>query len=1090
MSQTPVTNLQPTLTMAEYIDTAGAFPPRDGGGDGPFLGEIDISAANPDIFAFPAEGQTLAINRYEADFSIIGTYYGGDGIRSFQLPNLSGAEMIGTGQGTGLPNYVTGESTGTASNTILPADVPSSLGGGGQTLNNDQPSVAITYAINATGIYPSGTLSSGTIGVVTAFAGNFPPGSELACNGQLLSISQYEALYNVIGTTYGGDGITTFALPNLMGRDIVGSGQNPVDGTNYVLGQDVGAATVGISKANLPASGDQPIDNVQPGLAMNYYIATTGVFPSNPTAEGAPSGEAYIGQIFAFAGDLSDPDGCLPCAGQLLQIQQYQALYALLGNTYGGDGVTTFALPDLRGKSILGVGASNPEGQEQGSATTALVNADFTPPSVGSLTSNPTDAVQGGAGVAVLAATPTGLTAAMTNGDLQSVTVTIAKPQIGDLLGVGGNFTLSGTATAFTTSNGGNFLATYINGVLEIANTAGVLNTVAQYEAAMALVDYEDAGTDASTSQHPTRTLDWVANDGIQNSATATSSIVIDRPPVLTPETVTVQLPIGGATDSTNDQGVLAPAFASDLDGDPLTVSAVNGASGSVGAAVAGVDGTLTLNANGSFSYQLTGLASPTDSFSYTVSDGKGGTATQTLTFDAPAAVAPQIVVMAPPDHSATLTSPVNPFAGDAVIDENGAGVIDTLTVTPSLAADGALSDPNAASDGSSVDPTTGAYTISGTADAVTNALDGLVYTPAANTAGDVTVFTISDASAVNPVPVSDSTTQVTDIPCYARGSRILTERGEVAVEDLCVGDLVVTAAGPSRPIRWIGHRKVDCLRHPQPRAVWPYRVRAGAFGEGAPMRDLWLSPEHCVAFEGALIPIRALANGVSVAQVECAAIEYWHVELDAHAVLLAEGLPAESYLDTGNRTSFVNGGAFVDAHPDFQRRRWADTCLPLMTGGPAVVTAKARLLARLADRGCGVTHEADAHFRVDGLRVKPIRLSGTRLAFVLPPGGREILLRSRSFAPAYTKAESDDLRTLGLCVAGMQIDGATAALWNDEACKAGWHEGEYDGDEFTHRWTNGSTPLPAGARIVIVDLAGAGRYWSSGEDRLAALSA
>jgi microcystin-dependent protein len=643
MSQTPVTNLQPTLTMAEYIDTAGAFPPRDGGGDGPFLGEIDISAANPDIFAFPAEGQTLAINRYEADFSIIGTYYGGDGIRSFQLPNLSGAEMIGTGQGTGLPNYVTGESTGTASNTILPADVPSSLGGGGQTLNNDQPSVAITYAINATGIYPSGTLSSGTIGVVTAFAGNFPPGSELACNGQLLSISQYEALYNVIGTTYGGDGITTFALPNLMGRDIVGSGQNPVDGTNYVLGQDVGAATVGISKANLPASGDQPIDNVQPGLAMNYYIATTGVFPSNPTAEGAPSGEAYIGQIFAFAGDLSDPDGCLPCAGQLLQIQQYQALYALLGNTYGGDGVTTFALPDLRGKSILGVGASNPEGQEQGSATTALVNADFTPPSVGSLTSNPTDAVQGGAGVAVLAATPTGLTAAMTNGDLQSVTVTIAKPQIGDLLGVGGNFTLSGTATAFTTSNGGNFLATYINGVLEIANTAGVLNTVAQYEAAMALVDYEDAGTDASTSQHPTRTLDWVANDGIQNSATATSSIVIDRPPVLTPETVTVQLPIGGATDSTNDQGVLAPAFASDLDGDPLTVSAVNGASGSVGAAVAGVDGTLTLNANGSFSYQLTGLASPTDSFSYTVSDGKGGTATQTLTFDAPAAVAPQI---------------------------------------------------------------------------------------------------------------------------------------------------------------------------------------------------------------------------------------------------------------------------------------------------------------------------------------------------------------------------------------------------------------------------------------------------------------
>jgi microcystin-dependent protein len=614
----------------------------------------------------------------------LGTYYGGNGTSNFQLPNLSGVEMIGSGQGAGLPYYVVGESTGTTSNTILSADVPTSLGGGGQTLNNDQPSVAITYAINALGIYPSGSLSSGTIGVVTAFAGNFTPGSELACDGQILSISQYATLYNVIGATYGGDGVTTFALPNLMGRDIVGAGQDNVDGTNYKLGQDVGGPTIGVANANLPSSGDQPINNVQPGLAMNYYIAISGVFPSNPTDQGSSSqGVPYLGQIFAFAGTLFDPNGSLLCAGQLLPISQYQALYALLGTTYGGDGRTTFALPDLRGKSILGVGASNPEGQLEGSANTPLVNADFTPPSIGSLASNSTDAVQGGAGVAALAAAPTGLTAAMTNGDLQSVTVTIAKAQPGDLLGVGGNFALSSTATAFTTSDGGNFLATFSNGVLTITNESGALNTAAQYEAAMALVGYKDTGTDASTISHPTRTLDWTVNDGIQNSATATSSIVTDRPPVLTPETVTVQLPIGGATDSTTDQNVLAPAFASDLDGDPLTISAVNGDSGSVGAAVAGVDGTLTLNADGSFSYQLTGLASPTDSFTYTVSDGTGGTATQMLTFDAPTAVAPAIFVMAPPDHSTTLTAPVNPFTGDAIIDENGAGVIDTLTVTP-----------------------------------------------------------------------------------------------------------------------------------------------------------------------------------------------------------------------------------------------------------------------------------------------------------------------------------------------------------------------------------------------------------------------
>ena len=1089
MSQSTVTNLQPTLTLAEYVDMYGAFPPRDGGGDGPFLGEIDISAASPNIFGFLAEGQTLPLAQYTADFSILGTFYGGDGRSNFQLPNLSGAEMIGSGQGAGLPYYVLGESTGTASNTILSANVPTSLGGGGQTLNNDQPSVAITYAINAFGIYPSGSLSSGTIGVVTAFTGDFAPGDELACDGQILSIDQYSALYNVIGTTYGGDGVTTFALPNLMGRDIVGSGTDVADGTNYVLGEDVGAATVSVTNANLPSDGDQPINNVQPGLAMNYYIAISGVFPSNPTDQGSSSqGVPYLGQIFAFAGTLSDPNGSLLCAGQLLAISQYQALFALLGTTYGGDGRTTFALPDLRGKSILGVGASNPEGQLEGSATTPLVNADFTPPSIGSLASSSTDAVQGGAGVAVLSAAPVGLTASMTNGDLQSVTVTIAKAQPGDLLGFSGNFALSSTATAFTTSGGGNFLATFSNGVLKITNNSGAQNNAAQYEAAMALVGYKDTGTDTSSISHSTRTLDWVINDGIQNSATATSSIVIDRPPVLTPETVTVQLPIGGATDSTNDQGVLGPAFASDLDGDPLTVSAINGASGSVGAAVAGVDGTLTLYANGSFSYQLTGLASPTDSFSYTVSDGKGGTATQTLTFDAPAAVAPQIVVMAPPDHSATLISPVNPFAGDAVIDENGAGVIDTLTVTPSLAANGALSDPHAASDGSSVDPTTGAFTISGTSSVVTTALDGLVYTPAANTVGDTTSFTITDASFEYPGAVSDSTTQVTDAPCYARGVRILTERGEVAVENLRLDDLVVAASGARRPIRWIGHRKVDCRRHPQPALVWPYRVRAGAFGKGAPLRDLWLSPGHSVACEGALIPIHWLANGVSVAQVERAEIEYWHIELDAHEIILAEGLPAESYLDTGNRAAFANGGAFVEAHPDFEPRHWADTCLPLAMEGPAVAATRAKLLACLAERDCGVTQEGDAHVSVDGLIVNPIALSPTRLAFPLPSGGREIWLRSRSFVPAHTSAENNDPRTLGLCVAGLQIDGAAAALSCDETLP-GWREREYDGGSFSRRWTTGSTPLPAGARIVIVDLAGFGRYWSLSEDRLAAMA-
>jgi len=330
--------------------------------------------------------------------------------------------------------------------------------------------------------------------------------------------------------------------------------------------------------------------------------------------------------------------------------------------------------------------------------------------------------------------------------------------------------------------------------------------------------------------------------------------------------------------------------------------------------------------------------------------------------------------------------------------------------------------------------------------------------------------------------------TLVEEVPCYCRGTRILADRGEVAVENLRVGDLIVTASGALRPVLWIGYRSIDISRHPNPAAVRPVRVAAGAFGEGLPRRNLWLSPGHSVASEGALMPISCLINGRSVAQIEQDTVEYWHVELDAHDVILAEGLPAESYLDCGNRTAFANGGAFVEAHPDFRPKHWAETSLPLMKQEPPVVRTKARLLARLAEQGDCVNHEADAHIVVDGLRVDPIRLSDARLAFVLPAGGREIALRSNTFLPAHTVAESFDTRELGLCVSRLQIDGEAVAINQVEARASARHDVECVDGRFAHRWTHGATPLPAGAQIVIVDLAGVGYYWRALEDTAAAM--
>ncbi len=188
---------------------------------------------------------------------------------------------------------------------------------------------------------------------------------------------------------------------------------------------------------------------------------------------------------------------------------------------------------------------------------------------------------------------------------------------------------------------------------------------------------------------------------------------------------------------------------------------------------------------------------------------------------------------------------------------------------------------------------------------------------------------------------------------CFAEGTRIATPEGACAVEQLAVGQEVKLARGGAAPVQWLGHRRVDCTRHPRPHDVWPVRVRPGAFGPGAPARGMRLSPDHAVFVDDVLIPIRHLANGTTIAQAPCDAVTYWHVELARHDVILAEGLPCESFLDTGNRAAFENGGAAVQLFADFAQRMWdGDACAPLVLAGPALEAARATLRSGRRGRG------------------------------------------------------------------------------------------------------------------------------------------
>jgi hypothetical protein len=201
-------------------------------------------------------------------------------------------------------------------------------------------------------------------------------------------------------------------------------------------------------------------------------------------------------------------------------------------------------------------------------------------------------------------------------------------------------------------------------------------------------------------------------------------------------------------------------------------------------------------------------------------------------------------------------------------------------------------------------------------------------------------------------------------VPCFAAGTRIATTRGPIAVEDLHAGDSVVTASGGTQPIQWIGHRNVDCRRHPAPSRVWPVRIAAHAFAEGQPERLLLLSPDHSVFIDNVLIPVKYLVNDSTIVQAEVASISYFHIELPRHDILLAEGLPAESYLDIGDRSNFANSNEPMRLFPDFASRSHDAVAVrgalvwealghaPLIVSGPRLAAVKRHLQAREAVLG------------------------------------------------------------------------------------------------------------------------------------------
>jgi len=191
-----------------------------------------------------------------------------------------------------------------------------------------------------------------------------------------------------------------------------------------------------------------------------------------------------------------------------------------------------------------------------------------------------------------------------------------------------------------------------------------------------------------------------------------------------------------------------------------------------------------------------------------------------------------------------------------------------------------------------------------------------------------------------------------TIVACFLAGTRIATVDGARAVETLDVGDEVITQLGSPGQIVWCGSREIDTTKHPHPEQVWPIRIARHAISENVPERDLYVSPDHALYLDGVLIPAKFLINGTTIAQVKRQHVVYHHIELERHDVVLAEGLPAESYLDTGDRVKF-SGGRVVALHPDFTARTWEMAgCASLVVGGAGLEKARERVLVRVVSEG------------------------------------------------------------------------------------------------------------------------------------------
>jgi len=314
--------------------------------------------------------------------------------------------------------------------------------------------------------------------------------------------------------------------------------------------------------------------------------------------------------------------------------------------------------------------------------------------------------------------------------------------------------------------------------------------------------------------------------------------------------------------------------------------------------------------------------------------------------------------------------------------------------------------------------------------------------------------YTVFDEDGGDSVS-GEASVRLFDVPCFLAGTLIRTPSGEQPVQELRVGDRACTLRGEQRSIKWIGSGRALVTRGKR-NAATPVIVRKGAIADNVPCRDLRITKGHSLFIDDVLIPAEFLVNHRSILWDDHAQeVTIYHIELESHDVLIANGAPAESYRDDGNRWLFQNANSGWNLPPQ-------EPCAPVLTGGPVVDGIWRRLLERTGPRrSLPLTGDADLHVVADGRRLDAAERVGDIHVFHLSALPSSLNLVSRAAAPAELGLARDP-RVLGVALRRLVVRKGSrfrVTEADDDRLTEGFHRFETD-NEF--RWTDGDATIPA----------------------------